>query len=182
MFNTDGTPQALKLKAMSRTYAHAFQGTPQTMYFSTKSGAFETKYIVDDTITANTEVYVNNPIWYPQGMKTTISHAKSGKQMEGVFIKSPMENYLDFTFFDIQDYAKNTAQILITPILQETVGDVVSSDNSINANYNFEDTGLNGACPIKVTYENGIAKNIQVELITRNKTVAKEFGRTIGSN
>jgi len=40
MFEADGTPQALKLKAMSRTYAHAFQGTPQSMYFSTKSGAF----------------------------------------------------------------------------------------------------------------------------------------------
>lgn len=59
------------------------------MYFSTKSGAFKTTFEVDDTATAPTEIYTNIPIWYPNGMKTTISHPKSGKQMEGVTIKSP---------------------------------------------------------------------------------------------
>lgn len=33
MFNSDGTPQDLKLRAIARSYAHAFQGTPETMYF-----------------------------------------------------------------------------------------------------------------------------------------------------
>jgi hypothetical protein len=42
------------------------------------------------TATANTEIYTNIPVWYPKGMKATISHAKSGKQMEGVTIKTPM--------------------------------------------------------------------------------------------
>lgn len=65
MFEADGTPQALKLKAMSRTYAHAFQGVPSSMYFSTKSGAFQTTYTVDDTVTANTEIYLNKAVWYP---------------------------------------------------------------------------------------------------------------------
>jgi hypothetical protein len=35
MYNPDGTPQAQKLKALTRTYMHAFQGTPNSMYFST---------------------------------------------------------------------------------------------------------------------------------------------------
>jgi len=39
-------------------------------------------------------------------MKTTVSHAKSGKQMEGVFVKTPMQNYMDFSFFDVKDYNK----------------------------------------------------------------------------
>lgn len=117
MFEADGTPQALKLKAMSRTYAHAFQGTPESMYFSTKSGAFKTTFTVDETVTANTEIYTNLPVWYPQGMKTTISHPKTGKQMEGVTIKTPTSNYMDLVFFDIQDYKNQKAQVLITPTL-----------------------------------------------------------------
>lgn len=79
------------------------------MYFSTKSGAFKTTFTVDDTVTGKTEIYTNIPVWYPQGMKTTISHAKSGKQMEGVTIKSSLANYMDFTFFDIRDYSNQQA-------------------------------------------------------------------------
>lgn len=134
------------------------------------------------TATANTEIYTNIPVWYPQGMKITISHPKSGKQMEGVTIKTPMQNYMDFAFFDIRDYNKQDAQILITPILQNATGTIKSSEGSLDVNFDFQDTGLSGKCPIKVTYEDGIAHNIQVELVLKDKTVAKEFGRTRGSN
>jgi hypothetical protein len=134
------------------------------------------------TVTANTEIYANIPVWYPNGMKTTISHAKSGKQMEGVTIKTPLQNYMDFSFFDIRDYNKQQAQILITPTLQTATGTILSSDSSVNVNFAFEDIGFGGQCPIKVTYDNGIEHNIQVELVLRDQSVAKEFGRTIGSN
>lgn len=41
---------------------------------------------------------------------------------------------------------------------------------------------MGGKCPIKVTFDDGIAHNIKVELVLQNNTVAKEFGRTFGSN
>ena len=41
---------------------------------------------------------------------------------------------------------------------------------------------MGGQCPIKVTYDDGIAHNIQVDLVLKDKTIAKEFGRTRGSN
>ena len=51
MFNSDGTPQDLKLKAIARTYAHAFQGTPESMYFSIADGSFSTSYQLSSTVT-----------------------------------------------------------------------------------------------------------------------------------
>ena len=135
------------------------------MYFSTKSGAFKTTFTVDDTVTASTEIYTNIPVWYPQGMKTTISHARTGKQAEGVTIKTPMANYMDFSFFDIHAYTHQQLQILITPTLLTTSGSILASDSSLNVNYDFADTGLDGKCPMKVTFDDGIAHNIKVELV-----------------
>jgi hypothetical protein len=79
MFNDDGTPQDLKVKAISRTYAYAYQGTPETMYFSSSSGAFTTTYVVDEAVNGVTEIYVNPDVWYPDGYKWTIFHAEGGK-------------------------------------------------------------------------------------------------------
>merc|ERR1712013_524287 len=64
MFNSDGTPQDLKLKAIARTYAHAFQGTPSKMSFNTTDGSFSTTFEYDAAITEPTEIYLNKAIWY----------------------------------------------------------------------------------------------------------------------
>ena len=77
MFNSDGTPQDLKLKAIARTYAHAFQGTPTQMYFSTTDGTFFTEWEVDADITEPSEIYLNKDIWYSAGFKTVASYANS---------------------------------------------------------------------------------------------------------
>jgi hypothetical protein len=42
MFNPDGTPQALKEKAISRTYVYAYQGIPEFTYFSASNGGYAT--------------------------------------------------------------------------------------------------------------------------------------------
>lgn len=102
--------------------------------------------------------------------------------MEGVTVKTPMQNYMDFVFFDIKDYNKQQAQILITPTLQNATGTILSSDGTLNVNFDFEDIGLSGKCRIKVTYDDGIAHNIEAELVLKDRTVAKDFGRTRGSN
>ena len=61
-------------------------------------------------------------------------------------------------------------------------GVIPASDNSLNVNFEFTDIGLGGKCPMKVTFDDGIPHNIKVELVLQNNTVAKEFGRTFGSN
>jgi hypothetical protein len=47
LFNADGTPQELKLKSLTRTYIHAFQGTPLQMYFNTQDASFTSTFVVD---------------------------------------------------------------------------------------------------------------------------------------
>lgn len=73
LFNDDGTPQALKVKALSRTYAHAFQGTPIKMYFNTADASFTTTFAADASIKAPTEIYMHFDIHYPNGYTATAS-------------------------------------------------------------------------------------------------------------
>jgi hypothetical protein len=74
------------------------------MYFSPTNGGFTTTFVVDDTVTAGTEIYINADIWYPNGYKWTFSHPNTGKEMEGVILKVTNKNFLNFSFFDILDY------------------------------------------------------------------------------
>lgn len=118
MFNEDGTPQALKVKAIARTYAFAYQGLPQSSYFSSRSGAYTTTYTVDKNVTANTQVFFNKDVFYPNGYKWTMFHAEGGKQMEGTNMKLLDDQHtMDFSYFDILDYDTNLATVLITPTL-----------------------------------------------------------------
>ena len=56
---------------------------PESMYFSSTSGDFTTTYTVDMTSGSGTCIYVNGDDWYPNGYKWTMSHAESGKNMDG---------------------------------------------------------------------------------------------------
>lgn len=47
--------------------------------------------------------------------------------------------------------------------------------------WTFTDTGLNGACPIKVTYEK-IPHNLEAHLFNRDGAMVYTFGKTVGSN
>lgn len=66
MFNTDGSPQDLKLKAITRTYMHAFEGTPTQMYFNTEDKSFTSTFTYKKTPQPS-EVYLNKQIHYPTG-------------------------------------------------------------------------------------------------------------------
>ena len=67
MYNEDGTPQALKLKALTRTYVHAFQGTPVKMFFHTEDASFTCSFIFDAKISAPTEIFIYFDLHYPGG-------------------------------------------------------------------------------------------------------------------
>jgi len=183
MFNDDGTPQALKVKAITRTYAYAYQGTPESSFFSSTSGAYTTTYLVEDSVTDNTEIYMNPEMWYPNGYKWTVFHAEGGKQMEGTKLALSNDGHdLIFSFFDILDYNTNRCTILITPTLQTAKGSVASSIPELSLDYNYVDTGNSGKCPIKVHYDAGVEHNIEAKLYDREGTLLKNFGKTYGSN
>lgn len=156
---------------------------PESMYFSSTSGDFTTTFTVDMTSTAGTVIYVNGDDWYPNGYKWTMSHAESGKNMDGTELALGNNDHnLTFTFFDILDYNLNRATILITPVLEVLSGTVTTTIPELALDYNYVDTGYSGKCPVKVKYENGVSYNIEAKLYDRKGTLLKEFGKTAGSN
>jgi len=78
MFADDGLPQQLKLKAITRTYVHAYKGTPKSSWFSTETGSYLTTFNYNRNITADTELYMNKDLWYSQGFKLTMAYAANG--------------------------------------------------------------------------------------------------------
>lgn len=105
MYTNDGVPQALKVKALTRTYTTAYQGTPYAQYFSTENGSYMTRWMVNGTVQNTTEVYINAPVWYPNGYKWVFSYPKNGKEMDGVKLTTSDDgHYLNFTFWDIYNY------------------------------------------------------------------------------
>ena len=136
MFNDDGTPQALKLKAITQTYAYAFQGTPEEMYFSPTSGSFYTSWIFDSSILAPTQVYMNPSIWYPNGYKWTVSKTKSGTAIPAVTVKKTEDGHdLAFNFFDTLIEDNRSMEILITQTLATLEGVIPATEEDLSIVY-----------------------------------------------
>ena len=107
MFNSDGTAQELKLQAIARTYAYAFQGRPTDMHFDRTTGGFHTRFILDVDVKEPTEIYVNKQVWYPNGFTTKATddtgkeysdftfNTKDGENFVSVEIPTTMLNELD---------------------------------------------------------------------------------------
>ena len=74
VFNENGTPQTYKLQALTRTYAHAFQGVPSTMHYDTVTKSFKTSFTLDKSVKGLTEIYLNKKLNYPNGYKITVSN------------------------------------------------------------------------------------------------------------
>ena len=117
MFNSDGTPQDLKLKAIARTYAHAFQGTPSKMSFNTTDGSFSTTFEYDAAITEPTEIYLNKAIWYSNGYKAVASKDSGDLLSSVTWQTKDNENYIQVIMGDqeSQDMDGQNITITITP-------------------------------------------------------------------
>lgn len=72
-YDSDGSLQLPKVKALSRTYATAIAGVPIYMHFDTKSAAFQLRYNINPQISKPTEIYLNQKWWYPNGFNVTIA-------------------------------------------------------------------------------------------------------------
>lgn len=71
--------------------------------------------------------------------------------------------------------------ILITPLLSETEGSIMATNEQYKMDWTFLETGDSGKCPISVSYES-IPHNITVNLMDRHGKMVYEFGKTMGSN
>ena len=82
-YNNDGTLQDGKVKALTRTYLTATQGTLKSMQFSTQTSSFEARYDVNTNIKLPTVLYYNQHYWYPNGIKFVLYNSNDLPLVEG---------------------------------------------------------------------------------------------------
>lgn len=75
-FRPDGSYQTGKIRTLSRTYAQATAGVPQSMSFDTSSADFTFSYAADAQLAANgvpTIIFLNQDLWYAPGYDVVVS-------------------------------------------------------------------------------------------------------------
>ena len=158
---------------------HAYKGTPISSFFSSKSGAFTTKFNYTKSITADTELFTY-PDWYPQGSKISMARADSGKTLEGMtkYMAGDHPNYTGFSFFDDTAYDGRDVQIMVTPAIQTFSGvetGVGNDDKSYSLSWNMTDIGPDAFCTFNVKWSDGMPKNLEAHIVNRNDESIKTF-------
>lgn len=72
-YNFDGTLQDGKVKALTRPYLPATQGTLQAMKFYDATLDFHARFVANTTIAQPTVLYLNEYYWYPNGYTIQLS-------------------------------------------------------------------------------------------------------------
>lgn len=157
----------MKLEAITRTYAHAFQGNPTYMFFSTNNASFTTSYDVDTSITMPTEVYLHKKLFYPDGYTLTVSNDNKGKIKDYEVTSKEDENYLQVMIDKAYDGFE--VSLLLTP----TIAMPYTATHNINDDYSLtteiqvqsDDTP---ECGFLVNFADGVGTNIEVWLINKD--------------
>lgn len=100
-YNEDGTLQEDKVKALTRTYVQAAQGTLQSVSFDSTSGSFVSSYLLDVSVIAPTVVFYSQDYWYEKGVAFTVK--AGGKELDGgndFTIDYSERNYVKILFED----------------------------------------------------------------------------------
>ena len=100
-YNSDGSLQEIKVKALSRTYLQATQGLIGTMRFNSEIGRFVANVQINTKINAPTILYYNQQYYYQNGYNLLLL-GEDGKQV-------------DDKYFIIDETVKNFIKILMTP-------------------------------------------------------------------
>ena len=82
-YNNDGTLQDGKVKALTRTYLTATQGTLKSMQFSTETSNFESRFDVNTNIKLPSVLYYNKHYWYPNGINFVLYNSYDVPLVEG---------------------------------------------------------------------------------------------------
>jgi len=111
-YEHDGTLQAWKVKALSRTYMMATQGVPTSQNFSMETSDFAAEFIVNTAIDAPTVVYVNQPYYYEAGYDYKLSCEE-----EQVVVDTSDSRYIKF---QVKDAALNGQKVTIE-VIKKTI-------------------------------------------------------------
>lgn len=71
-FYNNQTLQQGKVKALSRTYALYYQGTPNFVDFEVNTGIFRTNFTVDAKVSMPTVLFASKEFFYPNGVNITV--------------------------------------------------------------------------------------------------------------
>ena len=94
IFNSDGTVQNLKEKALSRTYILYYQGIPKSFKFDDNNKNFEAEFVYDKSINKPSVIYFNKNYYYEKGYDLKIMD-KNNTIIDGVEITEE-GNYINF--------------------------------------------------------------------------------------
>lgn len=105
-YNQDGSVQTVKVKALSRTYAQATQGTILSQSFDSKTADYTLKYTLDSTISAPTQIHaLHTPVhgmsWYPNGIDYQAS-LSDGTKIDHVQVE--IANNIVYFLFDTEEF------------------------------------------------------------------------------
>lgn len=73
LWYANGTLQDGKVRALTRTYFQATQGIVES--FSFVNGTFVGSYVLDSSIPAGTQIYMNIPVYYAEGFSIEVSRS-----------------------------------------------------------------------------------------------------------
>jgi len=137
MYDKDGNLQHYKILALQRSYLHAIQGTPTSMYFFTdsdKNSTFIANFTIDTSIDAPTELFFNQDVYYPEGYK--LSLMVNGAPSLSMTVDDSQKNYLKIKETNKAQNGK-TATVVLTR--KEVIGGTYYKDKSIKVDYTVED-------------------------------------------
>ena len=122
-YNRDGSLQTKKVKALSRTYVQAAQGTVQSMdfYQANETSAFAADIKIDMSIKEPTEIHVSvegDPatVWYPNGLLPTAvaADASSPQPVTNIKFKDGEPNTLTIMVTN-QEFDGHVMKVKIVP-------------------------------------------------------------------
>lgn len=112
-YNSDGSLQHAKVKALARTYVQRTQGTLLSMTFNSDTASFEAVFILDTSIEAPTEIYLNQEYWYHKQYEIQILSHNSG-QVINTEIKNTDDRILSFQLSASQQASGSQVRILLS--------------------------------------------------------------------
>ena len=115
-YNMDGTVQTKKIKALSRTYAQATQGTILSQVFDSKTADYTLKFKLDTFANAPTQIHalhtpVHGMTWYPHGIDYEVS-LSDGTKIENGHVLVQFADNVGYFLFDTEEF--NGKDITIT--------------------------------------------------------------------
>lgn len=108
VFNSDGTVQSFKERALTRTYIQSYQGYPLSMQFNDETIEFNSSFILNNQLIDPSVIYINRQLFYPNGYDLEIT-SSTGEEID-VDVQEIDDNHISF-------YIKTKGEMTIKVLL-----------------------------------------------------------------